>query len=112
MHEPLVRDARVRTAQGGTDRLRARIAILLSDPGVASRVSRRLAPRVEAAVRQRAGTPPCLRATNGAGYLPALLGADRCRAVCRSVDCLCGRYPRALSEQEIVDGRLCEPLAV
>jgi hypothetical protein len=112
MHERSLRLVPAPAPRCSADDLRARIARLLGDPGVAARVRRRLAAAEEAAARERPGTPPCLRAPDGAACLPALVGSDLCRAACRSVDCLCGRYPRRLSEQEIRDGRARAPLAV
>ena len=92
--------------------LRSRIAVLLRDPAVAQRLSRRLARGAEDAALDMAGTPPCLRAAGVAPRSPVLVKSGRCRAACRSVDCLCGRYPRSLSDQEIEHGRRLEALAV
>lgn len=112
MPKPSIRRATARHAPSGPDHLRSRIALLLGDAGVAERVRRRLALAEEVAAREQAGTPPCYRARDGALCLRTLFGSDRCRSRCRSVDCLCGRYPRALSIEEIDLGRTLEPVAV
>ena len=88
-----------------TAKLRSRIAILLHDPAVAQRVGRRLARAAEAQPVDIDGSPPCLRAADAALRLPVRVKGGRCRTICRSVDCLCGRYPRTLSDREIEDGR-------
>lgn len=91
--------------------LRSRIAILLGDPAVARRVGRRLARAAEAQPVHLAGSPPCLRAGGaGARGAPMLVKSGRCRTICRSVDCLCGRYPRMLTDREIEDGRRLDAL--
>lgn len=90
-----------------SDLLRSRIATLLADPGVAERVRRRLgrADGAAPAGDDGAGTPSCLRATAALTRLPVRIGRDHCRTACQSVDCLCGQYPRALSDGEIAAGR-------
>jgi hypothetical protein len=94
-----------------TELLRSRIAILLGDPAVARRASRRLARAAEARPVDMAGSPPCLRAAGAVRAAPLLLvKSGRCRSICRSVDCLCGRYPRILTDREIEDGRRLEAL--
>jgi len=95
-----------------TEVLRSRIAILLREPAVAQRVGRRLVRAAEASADHMAGTPPCLRAERATLPAPVLVKSGRCRDICRSVDCLCGRYPRSLSTREIDDGRRLETLAV
>lgn len=95
-----------------TGSLRSRIAILLGDPAVAQRVSRGLARVAEAQSVDIAGSPPCLRAAGAARGAPVLVKSGRCQTVCRSVDCLCGRYPRILTDREIEDGRRLDALLV
>lgn len=103
---------RIALEAGRSDFLRARIAVLLGDPGVAERVRRRLERSAAKAAITTEGTPPCFRAVDLRLPAPALIRTGRCRAVCRSVDCLCGSYPRVLSPQEVSDGRQLELLAV
>jgi hypothetical protein len=112
MSKTSIRAVPARPASCGPEHLRSRIALLLGDPFVAERVRRRIALAEETAARERAGTPPCYRARDDAAFLRTLFGNDRCRTRCRSVDCLCGRYPRALSIEEIDLGRTLEPVAV
>jgi hypothetical protein len=95
-----------------TELLRSRIAILLGDPAVAQRIGRRLARAAEAQPLDIAGTPPCLRAAGMARAAPVRVKSGHCRTICRSVDCLCGRYPRILTDREIEDGRRLDPLLV
>lgn len=93
--------------------LRARIEMLLRDPAVAQRVGRRLGRNDgPASGGDMIGTPPCLRTAGASPRAPLRVKSGCCRGICRSVDCLCGRYPRSLSEQEIGVGRRLEPLAV
>ena len=92
--------------------LRSRIAILLGDPAVARRVGRGLARRAEAQPMDIAGSPPCLRAAGEARSAPVLVKSGRCRTICRSLDCLCGSYPRILTAREIEDGRRLDALLV
>jgi hypothetical protein len=89
--------------------LRRRIAILLRDPAVARRVARRLDSVAEATA---IGTPPCFRAAEATRPSSVVVRIGRCRDHCRSVDCLCGRYPRTLSDREIENGRHLEQMAV
>jgi hypothetical protein len=91
--------------------LGARIAVLLNDSRVAERVRRRLDRAAESAAVDHAGTPPCLRAAGAHPPSPVLVKSGRCRSVCGSIDCLCGSYPRQLSDQEVTHGRRLEPIA-
>jgi hypothetical protein len=88
--------------------LRSRIAILLNDARIAERVRRRLP---QPAPADGAGTPPCFRAAGI--HPPALLRikAGQCRAVCGSIDCLCGAYPRILTPEEVSHGPRLEAVA-
>lgn len=108
---PVLRQDGERAASGGTGALRARIATLLADPGVAERVRLRLARAP--ALADVAGTPPCLRAVlpDREGPSPVLVRAGLCVAACGGIDCLCGRYPPRLDAREIDRSRL-ERLAV
>jgi hypothetical protein len=89
----------------------ARIAVLLRDPRVAERVRRRLARAAEADAADLPGVPPCLRARGAPASAPVQVKSGRCRAICGSVDCLCGSYPRQLSDREVSHGRRLEPIA-
>ena len=106
--------ARTLAETSATDLLRSRIATLLGDPGVAARVRLRLSRGRDAKAGggDMAGTPPCLRAGADVTRTPALVGKGRCRLVCRSVDCLCGQYPRSLSAAEIAEGGRRQLMAV
>lgn len=88
--------------------LRSRIAILLNDPRVAERVRRRLPRQAADAV---AGTPTCFRAAADVAVVPLRVKAGECRAICGSVDCLCGAYPRSLAPEEVVNGPRLAALA-
>ena len=93
--------------------LRSRIAILLREPAVARRVGRGLARAAELQEAALAGTPPCFRAhTAAVASTPVRVQGGRCQPLCRSIDCLCGRFPRHLTELEIANGRRLELLAV
>jgi hypothetical protein len=98
-------------AADGAERLRARIRGLLREPAVARRVATGLAQAEEEPVENLPGTPPCFRAAAAGAESPVLVKRGRCRAFCRSIDCLCGRYPRSLNERDIAHGRRLEPLA-
>jgi hypothetical protein len=95
-----------------TEFLRSRIATLLRDPAVARRVGRRLGRAAAVQRVDMAGTPPCLRAAGTSRSAPVLVKSGRCRTICRSVDCLCGRYPHNLTDREIEDGRRLDALLV
>lgn len=56
----------VAAPSGATDRMRARIAVLLSDAGVAERVRRRLARRMPDPETRAAPLPSCRRALSAA----------------------------------------------
>jgi hypothetical protein len=116
MRERLILTSAARTLAEtrAPDLLRSRITTLLADPGVAERVRRRLHRAQDAASRNgdMAGTPPCLRASADIARAPTLVRNGHCRQVCRSIDCLCGQYPRALGDAEIAEGRRRQPLAV
>jgi hypothetical protein len=89
--------------------LRLRITVLLNDARVAERVRRRLLRHAEAV--DLPGTPPCLRAADL--HPPALrrIKAGQCRTTCRSIDCLCGAYPRRLTPEEVSHGPRLAPVA-
>jgi hypothetical protein len=91
--------------------LGVRIAVLLHDPRVAERVRRHLARAADADVADLAGLPLCLRARGAHPPTPVQVKSGRCRAVCGSVDCLCGFYPRQLSDREVSHGRRLEAIA-
>lgn len=90
--------------------LRTRIAVLLNDPRVAERVRRRLPP--PRATENIAGTPPCFRAAFHHPLVPLRIKAGQCRALCGSVDCLCGAYPRSLTPEEVSHGPRLAPVAL
>lgn len=89
--------------------LRSRIAVLLNDPRVAERVRRRLPQH---AGTDAAGTPPCFRAAIPDLPAPLRIKAGECRAVCGSVDCLCGAYPRILTPEEVLHGPRPQPVVL
>jgi hypothetical protein len=91
--------------------LGAHIAVLLHDPRVAERVRRRLDQAAESAAADLAGTPPCFRAADAHPPSPVLVKSGRCRAMCGSIDCLCGSYPRQLTDREVTHGRRLSLLA-
>jgi hypothetical protein len=90
--------------------LRSRIAVLLNDPRVAERVRRRLPP--PRAAEDAAGTPLCLRAAFPHPPAPLQIKAGQCRALCGSVDCLCGTYPRSLTPEEVSHGPRLAPVSL
>jgi hypothetical protein len=89
--------------------LRSRIAILLNDPRIAERVRRRLPP--QPVTEDMAGTPLCFRAAVLHPPAPLRIKAGQCRAVCGSIDCLCGAYPRTLTPEEVSHGPRLAPVA-
>jgi hypothetical protein len=104
--------AAILAATAPTELLRTRIAVLLGDPCVARRVRQRLDRLAETMSDGSPGTPPCFRASGILPPAPLLVRSGLCRRTCGAVDCLCGSYPRRLTDQEISDGTRLEPLAV